>query len=103
MTENRSMFLDVLGELNDGRTIDELEVALREVVADVKTTGKPGAIILTIQIEPTKKRDDVLILGDRIQVKKPEFDRKAAIFFTDDDGALVRHDPRQRQMFDGEK
>lgn len=95
--------IDVLGELNQGNTLRDLENALRQVAQDVQAVRKAGSITLTITVEPSGKRDDIVFLGDKLVVKRPEFEREESIWFVGEGGELERQDPRQKDMFDKEK
>lgn len=88
-----------LHEHNKGRTHDELGVALRDVAAAVKDTGKPGRLTLTIEIRPSKAEGAVTVT-DKISTKIPALERPASIFYLDDADNLVRNDPHQTSIFD---
>lgn len=88
-------FADALREINAGRSHDELSLALRDLTAAVKETGRKGTLTYTVAIAPMKGNPDVLQVTDRIVAKVPESDRKASIFFADAAGNLTRTDPQQ--------
>jgi hypothetical protein len=89
-------FLAWLASQADGRTVAELSDGLAELVRRVNDTGKKGSIALTIVVEPMKQGDGrTMVVKDSINLKLPEYDRTASIYFTDEDGHLHRNDPRQ--------
>ena len=89
-------FLVWLASQSEGRTATELTDGLAELVRRVKDTGKKGSISLTVAVEPLKGSDNTTFLvKDSINLKLPEFDRSASVYFADDDGGLHRNDPRQ--------
>ena len=88
-------FADALREINGGKSHDELSIALRDLTASVKETGRKGTLTYTVTIAPMKGNPDVLQVTDRVAAKIPEPDRKASIFFADRDGNLTRTDPEQ--------
>ncbi|CCH73470.1 hypothetical protein BN11_5040017 [Nostocoides australiense Ben110] len=89
-------FLVWLATQSEGRTASELSDGLAELVRRVKDTGKKGSISLTISVEPMKGADEhTMIVKDSINLKLPEFDRTASVYFSDKDGGLHRNDPRQ--------
>ncbi len=89
-------FLAWLAGQADGRTVAELSDGLAELVRRVNDTGKKGSIALTIVVEPMKQGDGrTMVVKDSINLKLPEYDRTASIYFTDEDGHLHRNDPRQ--------
>lgn len=84
-------FADFLREHGRGRTHDELGEALHTLVGRVKDTGKKGSITLTVTVEPMKKDDRMVVVGDRIKIALPEHDRPAGVWFVGHDGNLVRN------------
>ena len=50
----------------------------------------------TVSVEPMKGGDGkTMVVKDSINLKLPEYDRTAGVYFTDEDGRLHRNDPRQ--------
>ena len=89
-------FADWLRDQARGTSHEELSEGLRDLVAKVKDTGKKGTITYVVTVEPMPKSDgNALLVSDEIKIKLPEFAREASLFFADDDGNLVRNDPRQ--------
>lgn len=93
-------FSAFLLDQSQGRTHSELSEGLRDLVAKVVDTGKKGSIQLTVTVAPMKDDASVLVVSDEIKLKLPEHDRKASIFWPDDNNNLVRNDPNQRSIFD---
>ena len=88
-------FADSLREINGGRSHDELSIALRDLTAAVKETGRKGTLTYQVVVAPMKGNPDVLQVTDKVAARIPEPDRKASIFFADTDGNLTRTDPNQ--------
>ena len=88
-------FADALREINGGKSHDELSVALRDLTASVKETGRKGTLTYQVTIAPMKGNPDVLQVSDKVVARIPEPDRKASIFFADAAGNLTRTDPAQ--------
>ena len=88
-------FADWLREQNKGRSHDELSEALHELVARVRDTGKKGTLTFTVSVAPLKDDVDVLVVTDDISLKTPRHDRKASMFYPDENGNLSRTDPNQ--------
>jgi len=88
-------FADVLRELSQGRTHDELGEAVYDLAARVRATGKKGTLTLTIAVEPMKGDEQVLVISDEIRLKLPEFPRKPSIFYATREGNLSRTNPQQ--------
>lgn len=103
---SRPSFVAALCELRGGLTVEELDQSLAELVAAVRETGKPGAIVLTIKAKKLSKGEDVvsiLSLDDAIVAKIPQLDKGSTVFFADEAGHLARNDPRQQRLFDDGK
>lgn len=92
-----STFSDVVGALNGGVTHQKLNDGLAEIVKAVGNTGKPGQITLKVKIAPNGKGG--VTITDDIALKVPELPRGASVFFMDEEGNLLRRDPRQAEMF----
>lgn len=88
-------FSDWIREQSNGRTHDELSIALHDLIGRVRDTGKKGSVSLTVTVAPMKGDSDVLVVGDEIKLRIPEHDRKASLFYPDKHGNLSRTDPQQ--------
>lgn len=88
-------FAEVLGEINHGIVADEAATALQHVVEAVKDTGKPGSIVLKIDVKPFSGNPDIVNVSGTVAAKAPKHPAAAAVFYTDDAGNLTRNDPRQ--------
>jgi len=93
-----SMFMQTIGCLNKGGTSHELDEALAQAVQAVKTTGKVAKITFEIVIRPNDRDADTVTVEDSIKVKTANPPRKAALFFTDDGGRLLRDNPKQAKL-----
>lgn len=92
-----SAFLSLLQQHRGGEVLSDLAAAMREVTEAVQLAGKPGAIILTIAIQPATSSGAVIV-ADEIKVKLPKEEKITSIFFSDDAGNLLRNDPRQKEL-----
>ncbi len=95
--EGRKPFAAFLQEQRRGGLHGELTDRLAEVVQAVQEHGKPGSLTLKLSIKPNGD-GTTMTVSDDISCKTPEPERGAAIFFADDDGNLLRHDPRQLEI-----
>jgi hypothetical protein len=91
-------FADWLLEQSAGKTHDELSVALHDLIARVKDTGKKGSVQFTVSVAPMKGDTDVLVVTDEIKLRVPEHDRKPSVFYADKHGNLSRRDPNQLEF-----
>lgn len=87
-------FADFLRELRKGAVHEEISAALHELIERVQTTGKAGAISLTIKasIQP---RTEMLKLADSVGKKFPTLERPESLWFVDAEGNPSRTDPTQ--------
>lgn len=88
----------MLGELRKGLTASELSDELTNLIALVRETGKKGEFTIKFKFHPSSGGETVLVTTDWT-VKEPRAEKDSTTFFTTDENALVRHDPRQREMF----
>lgn len=93
-------FAATLHDLNKGRTHTQLGDELRDLVAAVVQTGKPGRLTLQLDVKRQSGDHDAVTITAKVGSKIPVFDSPASTFFVDDDGGLSRTPPRQPSMFD---
>lgn len=87
---------EVLMNLRDGGSVEELATQVRNCAAAVTETGKSGKVVLTIDMKPNGK--DAITIVDKVDVKLPKADAAATMFYVTDDAGLSRRDPRQPSM-----
>ena len=92
-----SAFLSLLQLHRGGAVLTDLAEAMRVVTEAVQLAGKPGAITLTIAIQPAQ-RSGAVIVADEIKTKLPKEEKVTSIFFSDENGNLLRNDPRQKEL-----
>jgi hypothetical protein len=92
--------ISTLQGLRNGGAIADLAEQLRDVVKNVRTTGRPGALLFTLKIKPAQKGGDhhALILEDTLKVTLPKAERGGTILYATDDNQLTRNDPRQPEL-----
>lgn len=90
--------VDTLRAIRRGEFLDEASEQLAELVDAVQTTGKPGKIILTIDVRKATEAGRALLIDGVSTIKKPALGREATIMFPADDGSLVVQDPRQQNL-----
>lgn len=79
--------------LRFGTLGDELNHKLREVVASCATTGRSGAITLTLTLKPGKGGQ--IEVFDEIKLKLPKEEKGSSLMFATPENNLQREDPRQ--------
>jgi len=93
------LITDILREYRNGRAADLASRKLAELVQAVDETGKGGSLTITIKVKPENGGGSQKTLACEVKAKMPEAALAEAIFFSDDEGALHRSDPTQREMF----
>lgn len=91
-------FAAILNDIRGGQVADDAAHAMQELVAAVVEHGKKGTLTLQIVVEPMKGNDEALAVSGDVTLKAPKATPKAAVFFTDADGNLLRDDPRQAAL-----
>ena len=90
-------FADVLMDLDGGRIHAELSNALQKLVAAVADTGKKGSVTLQIALGPSKTEAPFEAIP-AVNLKLPAPNRRASVFYADDDHNLLRRDPNQQEL-----
>lgn len=96
--------LIAIAKLRKGRVVQSLSEAMGEVLDAVEITGKPGKLVLTLEVSPSSKgaQGEVLIKDD-ITTKLPRIDKGSSFFFVSN-GRLSKEDPSgQTDMFRSEE
>lgn len=93
------LITDILREIRNGRVVEVASEKLAEVTRAVMETGKAGDVTLKISVKPNGKGDNAVIVSVKLTHKTPQGDLPDAIFFSDEDGSLLRNDPTQQRMF----
>lgn len=83
----------VLRELRNGDVLDELSVALMDVVDAVQETTKQGEISISLKIKP-EGAGRVVVL-DTINTKIPKLSKQPTMFYATEDNLLLRNNPKQ--------
>jgi hypothetical protein len=94
-------FSEFIHKAQRGTVEARLGEKLRDVVKGIRDTKKPGSVTLTIGMEPVKGDVNTLAVNFTIKAKVPEATPDSSVYFSADDGALTRDNPRQRDMFEG--
>ena len=96
-------FTRMLHEIRNGDAVNEASMKLQKLISAVRDTGRGGKITVSLEIEPAARGVQEggvsqIFMHDEITVKIPEKPKKAAFFFTTEDGGLTRKDPNQIEM-----
>lgn len=97
------LITDILADYRRGELVEVLSEDLAEIVTAVVDSGQPGELTLKLKIEPYKGDVSEFKVTASRSVKMPRKPLREATFFPSADGALVRQDPRQRDIFGGDE
>lgn len=86
-------YTSTIEALRFGTLGDELTDKLRDLVATCATTGRAGAITLTLALKPGKGGQ--IEVFDEIKLKLPKEEKGSSLMFATPDNNLQREDPRQ--------
>lgn len=93
--------LDTLRELDEGRFMDKLAVAIHDATSAVTALGKPAKIQVTLELDmlsDKKMVEPVMTVEAEIATKLPKPDGHRAIFYVDGDGNPTTQQQRQRDL-----
>lgn len=92
----------MLAGMKRGAVLGDLDETLKELVAAINKSGKSGEITLKIKITPEARANDdetrQYTLTENIGLKKPRKTRGKCTFFGDEEGNLMRDDPKQTEI-----
>lgn len=91
-------FESVLRNQRKGVMAADLSDKLAELTRAVCAYGKPGKITLTLKLNPASGDGTALSIADEIEIKPPTAPKPNSIFFTTEDGQLLREDPAQKEL-----
>lgn len=95
-TDDRAPFTTLLAARPALHT--KLEDRLAELVDAVVETGKRGTLTVTLSVAPFEGSTDMLVISDRVTLKRPELEQKPSIVYPTADGGLATSDPNQPQF-----
>jgi hypothetical protein len=90
---------DILRDIRKGKAVDLASQRMAEIVQAVDETGKPGELTITIKVKPEKRGGSQKVIQVGVKAKIPEVDLPEGVFFSNEEGDLLRTDPAQNEMF----
>lgn len=90
-------FITTIQGVRNGALVAQLSEALDEVTRAVVEHQQVGELTIKLKIKPNSENQVTFIPS--LSVKTPRAQIGAAIFYADEDGALLRSDPRQIDIF----
>lgn len=91
-----SNYADVLGSLEGGKTLDQINDTLADMVSAVTMHRKVGELQVTIKITPNG--DNAVSVVAAVKAKVPEAAKGMTVFFSDEHGTLLRRNPNQPEL-----
>jgi len=88
--------IEILTQLRKGKCVIEAQEKLQDLVKHCRDTGKRGELTLKLKVTPGSG-GEMMITGTA-ESKIPKADVVATLFYDDEDGALLREDPRQDSL-----
>lgn len=95
--ENQDLH-NFMDNVRGGTMAKELDAKIKDLVQCVIMHRKTGQVTLTIKVAPGKYSDNDVEVMDTITSKVPEKGKLPSLFFSADDGALLKEDPKQHTM-----
>lgn len=96
---NSDTFVDFFRDIRKGQAAADLTEQLTALVVAVRSTGRPGKLVVTLLVKPASKGNvEMLMIEDQVKVTLPNPEKGGTVFFATDDNVLQRHDPRQPEL-----
>lgn len=90
--------LTIMKRLGQGRTLEEWGDAIKQLAQEVSETGKPGAVVLKVEVKPLGGQGGLEIgFKETLSRTPPKTGERGALLFVFD-GDLFTADPRQPTM-----
>lgn len=94
----KKSFTSTLVDLRGGMLVEEATEQLNALVANVRDTGKPGKLTVTIEVKPFAKVADALEVTGEVTTTMPKEKKHAEVFFPTVENNLSRHSERQQDL-----
>lgn len=91
-------FFDTARDIRRGQFLEDCSDRLQEVVAAVGETGKPGKLVIEINVAPASKGQGAVKIADKVSAKLPQLPAGETIMFVTPESNLVPNDPRQGEI-----
>ena len=92
-------FLAMLQLHRHGTALTDLSAAMQTITRNVESAGRSGSFTLKVTIKPAGRGSGVAFdIEDEIKLSPPKQKSESSIFFSDEQGRLVRNNPAQAEM-----
>lgn len=85
--------IEILTQLRKGKCLIEAQVKLQDLIKQCRDTGKAGELTVKLKIKPGGSGE--MFVTGTADGKLPKADVTASMFYDDENGSLLRDDPRQ--------
>lgn len=85
-----------LANLDAGQVLIDAGESLKDLCAVVLRRQEKGKLALNITVKPFK--GEALVFVPEVKVTEPKPEPQQSVFYSTEDGALSRNDPRQREF-----
>jgi hypothetical protein len=90
-----NLFLSTLQRHRGGRLLAQASEQLRQVVAAVHETGKPGTVTITLNVKAAQRGQSAVVVTDKCVQRAPAIEPEASFWYATPAGELCKEDPRQ--------
>lgn len=92
-------FITTVVQMKNGAVLQDMGERLNVLVRAVMETARAGALTITMKVAPaTAGSGEVVTIETEVKERIPRPSLGKTIFFTTDEGLLVRQDPRQMTL-----
>ena len=88
--------IEILTQIRKGKCVIEAQEKLQELVKQCRDTGKAGELVVKLKIKPGASGEMMVTGTAASKVPTPEV--VSTLFYDDENGSLLREDPRQREI-----
>lgn len=96
--DSGAYFAQVLANISYGDAAATASNQLADLVKAVQEHERNGSLTLTIEVKPRGKDSGQVEVTAKVVSKPPVRDLAPSLFFTTEDGGLVRDNPRQKKF-----
>lgn len=88
--------LFIIQQQRKGKFITEATEKLQALVKQCRSTGKVGELIIKLKVKPASNGE--MLIVDDCTPKMPKPETTASLFYDDENGALLKDDPKQPEF-----
>jgi len=96
--DSGAYFAQVLASISYGDAAATASTQLAELVKAVQEHERTGTLTITLEVKPRGKDSGQVEVTAKVTTKAPVRELAPSMFFTTEDGGLVRDNPRQKKF-----